>query len=199
MDHKDAYIKQLENQISTMQKQIDNLTELILIMRQDKFGASSEKTSKDAIEGQLSLFDKAEVCADASVPEPITRKGNGFQRQNGRTKRAVLIQDLPIRTIECTVSPADMYCLQCGSELKHLGTENVRDELEYIPAKFQIVRYTREACECPKCKHTPYPFIQKAQTPKSLMNHSLASPSSVANVMYQKYVNSIPLHRQEKD
>ena len=102
MDNKDAYIKQLENQISTMQKQIDNLTEMILLMRQDKFGASSEKTPKDAIEGQLSLFDEAEVCADASVPEPITRKGNGFQRQNGRTKRAVLIQDLPVRTIECT-------------------------------------------------------------------------------------------------
>ncbi|KPU43151.1 transposase IS66 family protein [Oxobacter pfennigii] len=31
------------------------------------------------------------------------------------------------------------------------------------------------------------------------MNHSLASPSSVAYVMYQKYVNSMPLYRQEKD
>ena len=31
------------------------------------------------------------------------------------------------------------------------------------------------------------------------MNHSLASPSSVAQVMYQKYVNSVPLYRQEKD
>ena len=39
----------------------------------------------------------------------------------------------------------------------------------------------------------------KARTPASLMNHSLASPSSVANVMYQKYVNSVPLYRQEKD
>lgn len=56
-----------------MQKQIDNLTELILIMRQDKFGASSEKTPKDAVDGQLSLFDGVEVCADASVPEPVTK------------------------------------------------------------------------------------------------------------------------------
>ena len=53
--------------------------------------------------------------------------------------------------------------------------------------------------ECPKCKHTDRPYIQKANAPTSLMNHSLASPSSVANVMYQKYVNSIPLYRQEKD
>ena len=73
MDTKDAYIRQIENPISAMQKQIDNLTELILIMRQDKFGASSEKTPKDAVDGQLSLVDGVKVCADASVPEPVTK------------------------------------------------------------------------------------------------------------------------------
>lgn len=31
------------------------------------------------------------------------------------------------------------------------------------------------------------------------MNYFLAFPSLVANVMYQKYVNSVPLYRQEKD
>ena len=31
------------------------------------------------------------------------------------------------------------------------------------------------------------------------MNHSLASPSSVAHVMYRKYMQGIPLYRQEKD
>ena len=31
------------------------------------------------------------------------------------------------------------------------------------------------------------------------MKRSLASPSSVAHVMYQKYINSMPLNRQEKD
>ena len=40
--------------------------------------------------------------------------------------------------------------------------------------------------------------LEKALAPTSLMNHSLASPSSVANVMYQKYVNSVPLYRQEQ-
>ena len=55
------------------------------------------------------------------------------------------------------------------------------------------------AYECPKCKRTDKPYIEKVPTPISLMNHSLASPSSVANVMYQKYVNSMPLYRQEKN
>lgn len=72
-------------------------------------------------------------------------------------------------------------------------------ELEYIPAQLQIVRYVRMSYECPKCKHTDQPYFQKANTPTSLINNSLASPSSVAKVIYQKYVNSIPLYRQEKD
>lgn len=93
-----------------------------------------------------------------------------------------------------------MNCIQCGTALKPIGKETVREELEYIPAKLQIVRYVRMAYECPKCKHTNHPYTQKANTPNSLMNHFLASPSSVANVMYQKYVNSIPpLYHQEKD
>lgn len=54
-------------------------------------------------------------------------------------------------------------------------------------------------CECPVYWHKGKPFIRKAFTPKSVLNHSLAPPSSVARVMYQKYVNSIPLYRQEKD
>lgn len=92
-----------------------------------------------------------------------------------------------------------MNCPRCNSELRPIGKETVREELEYIPAKLQIVRYVRMSYECPKCKHSDKPYIQKANTPTSLMNHSLASPSSVAHVMYEKYVNSVPLYRQEKD
>lgn len=39
----------------------------------------------------------------------------------------------------------------------------------------------------------------KAPIPQPVLKYSLASPSSVAHVMYQKYVNAIPLYRQEKD
>ena len=35
-------------------------------------------------------------------------------------------------------------------------------------------------------------------TPPMLMKHSLASASTVANVMTQKYVDGLPLARQEK-
>jgi len=205
MDNKDAYIEHLENTIvnlnetiSGLQNQISNLTEMIMLLRKEKFGSSSEKTSKQ-IEGQLSLFNEAEIEADSSVAEPITKDVSGYKRTNPKTKREELIKDLPIREVLCEIPDDELYCPNCFTDLKQIGKEVVREELEYIPAKVQIVRYVRMAYECPKCKHTEHPYIEKALTPTSLMNHSLASPSSVANVMYQKYVNAIPLYRQEKD
>ena len=199
MDAKDAYIGQLEHTVKNLEMQVNNLTEMILQLRKDKFGSSSEKTPKDEIDGQLGLFDEAETVADASILEPIKKEVNGYTRTNHKTKREEIIKDLPVREILCDIPAESRYCANCGTTLKPIGTETVREELEYIPAKLQIVRYVRTAYECPKCKHTDTPYIEKAPTPTSLMNHSLASPSSVANVMYQKYVNGMPLYRQEKD
>lgn len=198
MNEKDAYIEHLENTIKDLQNQVSNLTEMILLLRKEKFGSSSEKTSTQ-IEGQLSLFNEAEVEMDPNSQEPfIERKGCIYKRKT-KTTREELLKDLPVEEVPCMIHPDDMVCDQCGSALREIGYVKVRDELEYIPAKVKVIRYMQQACECPACKYKGKPFIRKAFTPKSVLNHSLASPSSVARVMYQKYVNSVPLYRQEKD
>lgn len=201
MDNKDAYIEHLENTIVSLnetinglQNQISNLTEMIMLLRKEKFGSSSEKTPKQ-VDGQISLFNEAEIEADESATEPVKKTVQGYLRNASKIKREELIKDLPVREILCETPSDDLYCPNCLSGLKPIGKEVVREELEFIPAKLQIVRYVRMAYECPKCKHTDHPYIEKALTPTSLMNHSLASPSSVANVMYQKYVNAVPLYR----
>ena len=199
MNDKDAYIKHLENIIQDLQNQVKNLTEMVMLLRREKFGPSSEKTPKDEIPGQLSLFNEAEVEAKPSTPEPIVRDVKGYKRVDSKTRREELIKDLPVREVPCDLPDSEKFCGQCGSPLKPLGKETVREELEYIPAQLRIVRYVRWTYECPQCKHTDKRFIVKAAVPSSLMSHSLASPSSVARVMYQKYVNSVPLYRQEKD
>lgn len=198
MNEKDAYIEHLENTIKDLQNQVSNLTEMVLLLRKEKFGSSSEKTKKQ-VDGQLSLFNEAEIEADSKSEEPvICRKGSMYHRKP-KTSREELLKDLPVEEFPCVLHPDDMFCNQCGTTLKEIGFVKVRDEIEYIPAKVQIIRYMQQACECPACKHTTRPFIKKAAVPKSVLNHSLASPSSVSYVMYQKYVNSVPLYRQEKD
>lgn len=55
MNEKDAYIMHLENTIKDLQNQVSNLIEMIMLLRKDKFGSSSEKTPKNEFPGQLSL------------------------------------------------------------------------------------------------------------------------------------------------
>ena len=139
MTTKDAYIERLENTIKDLRNQVSNLTEMVMLLRKEKFGSSSEKTPKQ-IEGQLSLFNEAELEADGSVTEPIKKDVRGYTRVNARAKREELIKNLPVREILCESAPEDQICPDCHSSLRPLGKETVREELEYIPAKLQIVR-----------------------------------------------------------
>ncbi len=95
IDDKDAYILQLENKIENLEKQVNNLTEIIILLRKQKFGSSSEKTPKSESSNQLNLFDEAEQEAVPDAEEPAVSKVNGFYRRNPKTKREELLKDLP--------------------------------------------------------------------------------------------------------
>lgn len=116
---------------------------MIILFRKEKFGSSSEKTPKSEIDGQLSIFNKAELEDTSKHEEPIVQKADGYYRNPTRTKRAELIKNLSVREIPCDILEEDMFCNQCGSGLKLIGYEKVCEELEYIPAKLQIVRYIK--------------------------------------------------------
>ena len=76
---------------------------------------------------------------------------------------------------------------------------NIRDELKIIPAQIIHVEHAARAYACGNCEnsadHTP---IVKAAAPTPLISGSLASPSAVAHIATQKYVNGMPLYRIEK-
>jgi transposase len=199
MDDKYVYISQLENTIKNLEQQVNNLTEIILLMRKQKFGSSSEKTPKVEAGVQLNIFNEAEMEASPNAEEPAVRRVEGFYRKNPKTKREELLKNLPVQEIVCDIHEDECICPRCSTKLVLIGKETVREELQYIPAQLNIIRYVQLAYGCSDCKKKGNPYIRKAPTPTSLMNHSLASPSTVANVMYHKYVNSIPLYRQEKD
>jgi hypothetical protein len=122
MDNKDAYILPLENTIQDLQNQISNINQIVLLLRKEKFGSSSEKIPKEEINGQLSLFNEVEMEADASLPEPIVKDVKGYKRKNTKTKREDLIKDLPIREVPCTLPEDEQFCDRCGTLLKVLGT-----------------------------------------------------------------------------
>ena len=63
----------------------------------------------------------------------------------------------------------------------------------------KIVNYYAYTYACDYCeKEKGVSRIYSVQAPEPLIKHSYASPSLVADVMTQKYVDGIPLSRQEK-
>ncbi|MCB2361319.1 IS66 family transposase, partial [Clostridium estertheticum] len=121
-----------------------------------------------------------------------------------RTKgdREKLIKALPHEVIECILNAEESMCGICGSELDIIGKKKVRSEMEYIPAKLimkDYVQYVYKCVDCGKNDTNPYDSIICAPVPAPVLTHSFASPSCVAWVMYQKYMMSVPLYRQEKD
>ena len=59
---------------------------------------------------------------------------------------------------------------------------------------YYTVTYACDHCE----KDTGFAHIASVKPPVPLMKHSLASPSSVADIMAKKYADGLPLARQEK-
>ena len=45
MNEKDSYIQHLENTIKKLENHVSNLNEMVLLLRKEKFGPFSEKTT----------------------------------------------------------------------------------------------------------------------------------------------------------
>ena len=203
------YISSLENKANELSKtvesqklRIDQLMDILAKSQKAMYGRSSEKSKYVLGEesDQLSLFNEAELEANNKSEEPTAETVvKAHARKPKRTKEE-LAETLPVVEIVCDLPELQRTCDICNSELRYLGKERVRDELEIIPAQVRVLRYIRYNYVCTECeKETGDANIVKAPVPAPVMKRSLASPSSVAHVIYQKYVNSMPLNRQEKD
>jgi len=185
--------------ISDLEKRVEQLTELLRLAQKARFGASSEKAKyilEDGFE-QASLFNEAEVCADDNAPEPVIVSQH--KRKPKRTKEK-LAKELPVKEVVIDIPEAERVCGICENTLHPIGRELVRRELSIIPAQAYVTETYRINYACGPCEaETDEANIIKPPVPEPVVKRGLASPSSVAHVMYQKYVNALPLARQEKD
>lgn len=206
-------ISQLNSMVQTLQKTLDDMrkqneaTEQALknaqeenaYLRQKLFGASSEKRIVD-VPGQYNLFNEVEAEKDASLCEALfddsdltetkkrKRKANNTERFKG----------VPVEKVYLDLD-GDKVCSECGTALVCIGEEYVRRELKFTPAKMTILEYYSRNYKCEECEKNEFPCIYKGKTGKSHGLYGMVSPETLAWLMYQKFCNSMPLYRQEKD
>lgn len=191
-------VKTLENRIAELEQENKRLHDSVEYLTKKLFGRSSEKTSALAL-GQMSLFDEAEITADPAAPEPDLKQVKGYLKKKFKGQRQELLKDVPHIKRLCTLEKQDRFCDDCRTVLEPVGEDFVRTEIEFIPAQIKVIDYYRETFECHTCRKNGKRYMEKSPMPDPVIQHSMASPSSVAWIMHQKFVNALPLYRQEKE
>ena len=190
-----ALVKEQAAQISQLELLVKHYSEQLLLAKRRQFGMSSEQ-SPDQLRFE-NFFNEAEDQADSALPEP-TFEEITYKRKKRVGKREEDLSGLPIERIDYELPESERNCPECEGLMRDIGV-TVRDELELIPARFVHKQHAVHAYGCANCEknsdHTP---IKKAEAPPPLISGSLASPSAVAHIAVQKYVNGVPLYRQEK-
>ena len=209
-------ITELRNMIKTLQATVDaaskreevliqerdNLKDEISLLRKKLFGSSSEKRVID-FPGQLNLFNEAELEQDPSIAETeelaaILPEETPKKRKT-RATDAERFKGIPVIKKYIDIPEEDKTCPVCSTPLVKIGEEFVRRELVFNPAKLKVVEIYSFNYSCPECSKRDIPVIKKGKDGKPHMLYGMASAGTVAWVMYQKFCNSLPYCRQEKD
>ena len=194
-------VQTLTAEIARLQQKLERMNELFLNAQRARFGQSSEKQEYVMRGGQqLGLFNEAEVEQDHKASEP-TEETISVAAHPRKPKRTVdeLTADLPVKEILITLPEDELFCDKCGGKLVMIGKKFVSQQIEVIPRQCQLLKYYSCTYACKSCEEkTGYAHIISTLTPHALLKHSLASASTVADVMTRKYVDGLPLARQEK-
>jgi len=187
---KDMVIKQ-HAQISAHDAEVERLRLIIARLRRLQFGRKSEKIQREIEQLELQLEELESNNAEKQKQTEKTlapRAAAVFAAATRKPGRRPLPDHLP-REVEVH-EPEEKGCPACGGSLSKLG-EDVSEMLEYVPARFKVIRHVRPKLSCTKCDN-----IVQAEAPSRPIARGLAGPGLLAHVLVSKYADHLPLYRQ---
>jgi len=190
--HLTTQLAQAATQLAEANLTIDRLKNEILLLKHWRFGRHSEKTAADA---SGSLFaDRAPVVAVEAAPiEKSVADQNTSPTKKKSHGRRPLPADLPVERVVVEPAPEEKVCQPCGADKIAIG-EEVRRELDYVPGSIFVREYVRPVYACPNvCEGQ----VVIAPPPPAPIEKGLPGPGLMAAVAVNKYVDHLPLARQE--
>jgi transposase len=126
--------------------------ETIALLRRYVYGRRRERhLDDDPDQGHLFDLDAITVEPEApAVAEPEPAAANERPRP-ARTGRRTAFDHLPQVRIEHDLPEADKICSCCGQAKCRIG-EDISRELEFVPAKLEVLVHVLPKYACPKCK-----------------------------------------------
>lgn len=210
-DQNDKLIKVLEEQLEqtneqnkALTKQVEALTEQVRHLTKLLFGSKTEQSKYNLPDGQTSLFDRDNddsfSCSEHTEDQSQQKIVYTVERKAINRKRNDFLADgLDIEVIHH--HPEDTTCDCCQQAMREMGSSLVREEAMFIPATMKKIQHVEHAYECKNCKGNSFQNsqIKRGQAPVAPIQRSLTSPSVLAKVIYDKFVQYLPLYRQVKE
>ena len=178
-----ATLRQQTHLNANLQHQLEQLLRRL-------YGKKSEKLDPD----QLLLFADEILAASGPelpatpAPEPIAApmpraKGHGRKTLPASLPRKRVVHDVPLE---------DRACPDCSGERQPIG-EDVREQLEYVPASLFVLQHVRPKYACKSCQGH---VVIAGRLPEPI-EKGLPGPGLLAQVIVSKYADHLPLYRQE--
>jgi transposase len=187
-----AQVQQRDAEIAFKQALIDKLTHENAILKRLKFAATSERFASTLAPEQRSLLEETLDTDLAELDRELERErgaaGDKDKTEKKQPKRAPLPPHLPRRDV--VHEPADTTC-GCGQPMQRIG-EDVAEKLDYQPGVFTVERHVRGKWACRCCQ-----TLVQAPVPAHVIDKGIPTASLLAQVLVAKFLDHLPLYRQE--
>jgi len=186
-------IVRLEKENQVLRNELLYKDEVIKFFRRQIFVSKSEKTEPTQIAEQMGLFNEAEseVTQNPSTEQQKLIHIEAHDRQ--KPVRKPLSKELPRKEVVIELPESERCCEHDGQRLVEIGQE-VTEQIDVVPASVLVIKIIRKKYACPKCDGT----IKVAALPAQPIPKSNASPGLLAYVATSKYMDHLPLYRQEQ-
>ena len=186
--------EQLENIDHTLQLVLEQMADL----KRHRFGRSSEKHETEGqvsfmeVDGKIVFFNESEaVAAEESTEEPEDVSRTRPKKKQG--KREEDLDGIPVVVVEHSMTDEELEDKFGKDGFKQLPDEVYR-RYSFTPAKIEVEEHHVKVYAGKETEE-----VVKAPHPQTLLRGSLVSPSLEAAIMNAKYVNAVPLYRQEQE
>jgi transposase len=181
-------------ELAARERRIRLLEEALRILQADRYGASREKLH--VAPGQTELFNEAETIAELNevLGTEVSLKATPQREdKSGGTKpgRKAIAAHLPRVAIVHDLPKDERHCA-CGSPLVEIGSD-ISEQLDYVPPKIRVLQHVRKKYACPGCEQC----VKTAPLPAQILPKTNAAPGLLAHLVTSKYVDALPLYRQE--
>jgi transposase len=179
-------VRSKSREVAFKQATIDKLTHEMAVLKRLKFAAKSEAYNAE----QKSLLEEtidADLAALATEIESH-QSTKPVAEDKRQPKRQPLPAHLPRREIRH--EPEHTTC-GCGQAMKRIG-EDVAEKLDYQPGVFTVEQHVRGKWVCACCEK-----LVQAPVAAHIIDKGIPSTGLLAQVLVAKYLDHLPLYRQE--